>query len=136
MSKAYKWRHNIGLNNATGDYISFIDSDDIISLNLYEKVHKILIQNQVDILVFNGIFYDNKTKKIQNKKFFDISIIKNYKNEQTIYTYKDFDNIFFLQNSVAIKIYKHLGETVATKQTHQTQELGLMPYSKKKRKTE
>ena len=32
-----------------------------------------------------------------------------------------------------IKIYKHLGETVATKQTHQTQELGLMPYSKKKK---
>lgn len=98
---------NIGLNNAIGDYISFIDADDIVSIDLYKKAYDVLSTNNPDILIYNGIFYDNKKKKVSNKKFFDVSSIKNYKNEYTIHTYKDFDNIFFLQNSVAIKIYKY-----------------------------
>ena len=52
---------NCGLKQATGEYISFIDSDDWLELDLYEKLISNL-ENE-DILVFNYNMYNEKTKK-------------------------------------------------------------------------
>jgi len=39
---------NYGINIASGEYISFCDSDDIIDELLYETLYKIMIEKQVD----------------------------------------------------------------------------------------
>ena len=41
---------NVGLENATGDYISFVDSDDWIDASFYEILLNTLLQNDLDII--------------------------------------------------------------------------------------
>lgn len=44
---------NVGLENAKGKYISFLDSDDYIELDMYEKMHNALYENNVDAVLCN-----------------------------------------------------------------------------------
>ena len=40
---------NIGLDSATGEYIGFVDNDDKIDLDFYEKLYKVAITKKLDI---------------------------------------------------------------------------------------
>ena len=72
---------NAGIEVAIGDYIGFIDSDDYIELDMYEKMYNIAIKNDVDFVISDyyrvsdegkvratldmdeGIYEKNKIKK-------------------------------------------------------------------------
>ena len=41
---------NVGLEYATGDVISFVDSDDLLHVDFYQKLLPILIENNLDII--------------------------------------------------------------------------------------
>lgn len=45
---------NKGLEIATGDYISFVDSDDFVSWNAYEILSKVVNENEIDIVMFGA----------------------------------------------------------------------------------
>ena len=45
---------NLGLENANGDFISFIDSDDYIDEDMYSKLYKEITNCDVDFLIFNA----------------------------------------------------------------------------------
>lgn len=55
---------NIGLNNATGEYIWFIDSDDYINLNSCKIIYDIAKKNELDIIRFNGCSFEDKDNSI------------------------------------------------------------------------
>lgn len=65
---------NIGLENATGEYISFIDSDDYVSKKLYESAICPFKNEDIDIVIFNVWRVDNRgnflkaTEKIEENK--------------------------------------------------------------------
>lgn len=97
---------NLGLNIANGEYLSFIDADDFVSINLYQKIFNIINKKHFDIIMFNAGFYNNKSKCVSKRNFFNTSNIKNHYNELTEHTYNDFKYLFYEQESVANKIYK------------------------------
>ena len=61
---------NNGLEITTGEYVTFIDSDDWIELNLIEKMVEVLEKENVDIVCCNYYlnYEDGKQKKIERKE--------------------------------------------------------------------
>jgi len=61
---------NNGLKIATGEYISFVDSDDYIKPDMYEKLHEQLVSQKVETCIFgyhkirDGKFLHTRTNSI------------------------------------------------------------------------
>ena len=54
-NKGLSEARNAGIEKAKGEYISFIDSDDIIALNFYEYLIKLIIEDDADIAECNYV---------------------------------------------------------------------------------
>lgn len=68
---------NVGTRMATGTYIYFFDSDDVLELDALEYLYQVATSEKLDILYFDGnLFGDNVD--LQHKKF-GINAINNYK---------------------------------------------------------
>ena len=52
---------NLGLNNAKGEYISFVDSDDYIDINLCKDTFQVAKKEKCDIVVFDSYITDSLT---------------------------------------------------------------------------
>ena len=50
---------NAGLEKATGRYVGFIDSDDYIHPQMYEKLYEALQKNKADLSICNYAYVDN-----------------------------------------------------------------------------
>lgn len=89
---------NVGIDACTGDYITFVDSDDYIINNCYKKISDILEKEDFDILYFN--FYEDIDGKLIKSK---------YKLDNKTINKEEFMNMFLL-DKVSIsswdKIYK------------------------------
>ena len=51
---------NIALKSVKGEYVTFMDSDDKIDLNAYEKVLNFSEKNNLDMVLFNVVRFDKK----------------------------------------------------------------------------
>ena len=63
-NKGVSHARNLGLKNATGDYIQFVDADDDLELNYFEKMVSLIETNNCDIAICNNIhpfFYTHFT---------------------------------------------------------------------------
>jgi len=87
-NKGVNFARNEGLKMAKGQYILFFDSDDILINNALEKLYKLSVKNNLEILYFNTkTIFDDKyiendyPKNIYNK----INLNKNYKNGDEIF---------------------------------------------------
>lgn len=67
---------NKGLEIATGDYISFIDSDDLVSENYYEILYQQLIENQCDIAVAKIREFDDSGKVLNELGFKSTAVLE------------------------------------------------------------
>ncbi len=61
---------NYGLQYATGEYIAFVDSDDWVELDMYEKMYHKAKEKNFDIVVCNlsYVYEDKKVKAYSNVK--------------------------------------------------------------------
>lgn len=69
---------NIGIDNASGDYLAFVDNDDVIDLDFFEKLYNRAIETNADItkaefysIDFNGKKYiaKNQNKGLEENKY-------------------------------------------------------------------
>ena len=48
--KSYGYQMNLGIDNANGDYIGILETDDVLSLNMYEELYEVANGNDVDFV--------------------------------------------------------------------------------------
>lgn len=101
---------NIGYMNSSGDFISYIDSDDVISADFFEYLFD-LFEEDVDVTECEYVSFDNETlnfsssEKIKNKEYSMIDAMREHINESVfrqviwnkLYRRKVVDNINFPQ---------------------------------------
>ena len=63
---------NVGIENAKGRYITFVDSDDFIELDTYEKTICHFNQPEVDLIYFSTkLIIENDCNRIQDERYFE-----------------------------------------------------------------
>lgn len=62
---------NIGLSNASGEYIGFVDSDDWIELNMFSEMYKKAVETEADILCCSFINEYSNNKSIFEQPYSD-----------------------------------------------------------------
>ena len=59
---------NIGIKEAAGEYIGFVDSDDWVKPEMFEKMYQNAIQNNADVVVCN-LFVCEQGKQMIKKTY-------------------------------------------------------------------
>lgn len=91
---------NVGLENFTGDYVMFLDSDDYYSLDTCEILYKTITQEDVDVVFGNFVYsISDGTEKYDAEYFKSMDKIK-------IKTIDDEPRLLGLLPSLWTKLYK------------------------------
>lgn len=77
-NKGVSYARNYGLENVTGEYVGFVDSDDYINLDMYEKLINKAIYEKADIVECGYSEVDDKGRTLKEVKFDENVIIGNY----------------------------------------------------------
>ncbi|RAS82293.1 glycosyltransferase family 2 protein [Priestia endophytica] len=95
---------NRGINVAKGHYLSFIDSDDFIELDMIESLYNKIIENKADIACCEMYLYINETNKKIRKKLNDTTITLEKNNKEEFYRDFYFDRLY--SHNACDKLYK------------------------------
>ena len=78
---------NQGIKLSEGEYIYFMDSDDILELNALEELYKFSESNNLDILIFKMMSFNDETGEKYAIKYYDMPFLKPF--NQKVFNYKD-----------------------------------------------
>lgn len=98
-NSGYGHSMNIGLNNAKGEYIGIIESDDYAELNMFEELYNTAKKNELDLARCH--FYVYNSKNNTNKKMESPNVPTN-----TVFAPIDEPFTFYQQPSIWAAIYK------------------------------
>ena len=96
---------NMGLERATGEYLSILDSDDYFELNMLEKMYNAACRHNNDITICHSIEFDNTTgEKLHSKWIIRDELLP----EKEVFNHKDIPLyiIGFCQGWAWDKLYK------------------------------
>lgn len=79
---------NIGIDNASGEYIAFVDSDDFIKEDMLEKLYKSAINNNLDLVMCKVASFDELTSEINDSLwYYSLGVFKDF--EKNVFSHKD-----------------------------------------------
>ncbi|MBV7505714.1 glycosyltransferase [Bacillus sp. sid0103] len=82
---------NTGLQAASGEYVTVMDSDDVVPLDAYEKLYKKAKETEADIVIGRAhIILDGVIKEVHYKKERDV-----WKEEREVTNLLEFPDIFY-----------------------------------------
>lgn len=97
---------NTGMKYITGEYTSFIDSDDWIELDTYEILYNAIKNQDLDILMFPFKFYNEDTKESYESQYTSLEVIDSSLDNK-IFTFRDVKKVLFkIAHSPVNKLYK------------------------------
>ena len=98
---------NMGLKNVTGEYVTFIDSDDFFELTAFEETLKIVDKKSLDLLIFKLINFNDETHEKEEWGYFEMKCIKDIVGDN-VFTQEDIGEKFYYMSVTAPgKIYKY-----------------------------
>ena len=86
---------NFGLSKCNGQYVSFIDSDDLLDLNALYELYNISIEKNLDFIVFRAINFDDVSGKLIHNKLLDMDKIVDFVGEYVFDINDLTPNLFF-----------------------------------------
>lgn len=79
---------NLGIKEAQGEYIAFVDSDDFIEPTMFEKLYTKAKDNNLDIVMCKIATYDNQTEEIKdNVWYYMLGVFRDF--DKDIFNHKD-----------------------------------------------
>lgn len=96
---------NVGINNASGEYIQFLDSDDWLDKTCLETLYNKVKENNADIIMFKLINFDQDTGNFFKTNYYSMDYMEQFYDK--VFNHEIIsDYIFRLPNSACNKLYK------------------------------
>ena len=79
---------NVGIDNSTGEYLLFVDSDDYIHSELVEYTYNLLVEQDVDMVIFDFLYVQEKQNSVLLEDESVIAIdVEKVKSEDLLYQF-------------------------------------------------
>ena len=85
---------NAGLKLASGEFVYFMDSDDILEITAIEELFMICEEKDLDMLLFKLINFDDETKEKSLFDYYEMNFLNHIVGED-IFNYEDIKNYLF-----------------------------------------
>ncbi len=93
-NKGQGFTRNKGLGIAKGEYVYFMDSDDILNLNALEKTYNVSKEKQLDFVIFQAESYDDEEDKYYKNEYYSMNRLASLV-ENNIFNYSDIGKLIF-----------------------------------------
>ena len=80
-NKGVSMTRNFGIDNANGDWITFVDADDWIENNTLERIVNIIEQNNNLEIIMSNLFYNRGSEQKKAYELSDLLVDENNKKE-------------------------------------------------------
>lgn len=97
---------NVGLDNAVGEYVSFIDADDWVKHKLYKRLYSVAKKEDLDIIMFKMINYDHVQNRLYETGYYNLSELKEWFNGSVFNEKITKNKIFFMSVQPGGKLYR------------------------------